>query len=246
MDARLDERPLSSAEWFRVGARGIFSAPAMILTLSMVGFAGLARDAGVTWLHASFMTATIWALPAKIIVLGAIAAGASLPAAALAVALSSVRLMPMVVALFPEMRGPKTRMGTLLFLSHFVAVTCWVFAMERIGNVPREHRTAFFAGFSVTLTSLNVIVVAVTFNLMGQLPALATGALAFLTPIYFLLSLFGTARETSGKLGLLTGMVLIPPANYFFPSFDILIAGILGGILAFLGGRIVDSRRAGQ
>lgn len=236
--------PRGNAHWFWRGALGLFSAPALILTLSMIGFAGLARDAGLTWLEASFVTFTIWALPAQIIVVGAVTAGVSLPAAALAVGLSSVRLMPMVVALMPRLRHEHSRTRTLLFLSHFVAITGWVFAMQHLDRLPREGRAPFFAGFAVTLTAVNTVMVALLFNLMGQLPALVTGALAFLTPAYFLMSLFGSSREASSRLGLLTGMLLLPPANWLFPQLDILIAGILGGLLAFVGGRIVDGRRA--
>ena len=53
------------------------------------------------------MVGMVWALPAKVVLVGAILSGASLPAAAFAVALSSIRLTPMVVALVPELRGPK-------------------------------------------------------------------------------------------------------------------------------------------
>lgn len=244
MDVQSPLPERSRLGWFLQGVRGIASTPAIILTLSMVGFAALAREAGLDWLQASFMTATVWALPAQLIIVGAVTAGASLPATALAVALSSVRLMPMVVALMPQLRGPRTATRTLLFLSHFVAVTNWVFAMERIGAVPREMRTTFLAGFAVTLTTVNTVMVALLFNLMGQLPALAIGALAFLTPVYFLTSLFGTSRATASRLGLFTGIVLLPIAHWISPAFDILLAGIAGGVLAFLGGRAIDRRRS--
>lgn len=234
----------SSLHWLLLGMKGIFTPPALILTVSFLGFAGLSRDAGLTWVQASFMTFTIWALPAKIILVGAITAGLSLPAAALAVGLSSLRLMPMVVALVPEIRGPKTRTSTLLFLSHFVAITGWVFAMERVENVPREKRTLFFGAFAITLTIVNTIVVALVFNLMGQLPALATGALAFLTPVYFLTSLFGSARDLSGRLALFVGMACVPPAHWLSPEFDLLVAGIGGGLIAFFLGRAIEARRA--
>ena len=69
----------------------------------------------------------------------------------------------MVVALMPELRGPRSRKGTLLFLSHFVAVTSWVFAMERLRSVPRDCRTSYYAGFAVPLTLLNTVIVAVVF-----------------------------------------------------------------------------------
>ncbi|MBC8130232.1 MAG: AzlC family ABC transporter permease [Rhizobiaceae bacterium] len=233
----------SALHWIMKGMRGILTPPAFILTVSFLGFAGLARDAGLTWIEASFMTFTVWALPAKIILVGAITAGVSLPAAALAVGLSSLRLMPMVVALMPELRGPKTRTSTLLFLSHFVAITGWVFAMERIDGVPRERRALFFGAFAITLTVLNTILVAVIFNLMGQLPALATGALAFLTPVYFLTSLYGSAKDLSGRLALFVGMLCVPPAHWLSPEFDLLIAGIGGGLIAFVLGRAIDARR---
>lgn len=236
-------RDRSSLFWALRGIKGIASPPALILTTAFVGFAALCRDAGLTWVEASFMTATVWALPAKIVLVGAITAGASLPATALAVGLSSLRMMPMVVALIPVIRGPKTRTGTLLFLSHFVAITGWIFAMERIDTVPRDKRTIFFGAFAVTLTTINTVLVALVFNLMGQLPALATGALAFLTPVYFLTSLFGTAREASGRIALFTGMAALPPAHWFIPGFELLVAGIAGGTVAYLAGRLIEGRR---
>lgn len=244
MDASSPVADETASAWVLKGMRGVLSAPALILVTAHLGFAGLAREAGIGWFEASFMVFTIWALPANIILLGSITAGLSLAATALAVGLSSLRLMPMVIALLPELKGPGTRKRTLLVLSHFIAITAWVVSMERLPTVPRQHRTHFFAGFAVTLCTMNTLAVAIAFNLMGQLPALATGALAFLTPVYFLTSLYGSARELSGKLALLTGMLAIPPANWLASEFDILIAGIVGGFVAFACGRFIDARRA--
>lgn len=229
--------------WLRQGAKGLTTPPALILFAAFLGFAGLCREAGITWLQSAFMTATVWALPAQIILLGASTAGTSLLATALAVGLSSVRLMPMVVAWSPELRGPETRTRTLLFLSHFVAVTGWVFAMEKVKNVPRRYRTVFFAGFAVPLTAINTVLVAVVFNVMDELPALATGALAFLTPTYFLCSLYGSAREVSGKIALFAGMAALPLAHALTPGFEILVAGIGGGLAAYFVGRTIEGRR---
>jgi hypothetical protein len=74
---------------------------------------------------------------------------------------------------------------------------------------------------------------------MGQLPALATGALAFLTPVYFLTSLYGSARDLSGRLGLVTGMLVLPLGHWIDPELDILIAGIGGGLIAYAVGQLV-------
>ena len=84
------------------------------------------------------MTVMIWALPAIIVLIGAIKSGATIFAAAFVVTLSSVRLMPMVVALVPEMRTPRTRPWVLYLLSHFVAVTSWVMAFQHFPGVPRS------------------------------------------------------------------------------------------------------------
>ncbi|EAU42789.1 hypothetical protein FP2506_08106 [Fulvimarina pelagi HTCC2506] len=228
--------------WFRQGLRHL-TPPAFILFGAFLGFAGLCREAGVTWLESAFMTATIWALPAQIIILGASTAGTSLVATAFAVTLSSVRLMPMIVAWSPEMKGPRTGTGSLLFLSHFVAVTGWVFAMERLKDVPREYRTIFFAGFAVPLTVINTVLVAVVFNLMDELPALATGALAFLTPTYFLCSLYGSSRELSGRIALFAGMAALPLGHLLAPGLEVLFAGIGGGAAAYVAGRLIEGRR---
>ena len=228
--------------WVWRGIRQIASAPALILVTAHLGFAGLARDAGLGWFEAAFMVFSIWALPANLILLGAITAGLSLAATAVAVGLSSLRLMPMVMSLVPDMRSERTPTRTLLFLSHFVAVTAWVVAMERLPEIPRRYRTAFFAGFGVTLTLINTVIVAVAFNLMGQLPALVTGAMAFLTPVYFLTSLYGSARDAVGRWALFLGMIAIVPANRLAPDFDILIAGIAAGLASLAIGKVRASR----
>ena len=140
-----DTIPLSG--WFFRGMRGIFSLPSLILMTSFVGFSAFALESGVARGEAVFMTLVIWALPAKMILIGSMVGGANLAACFLAVTLSSVRMMPMVASIVPEMRGAKTPTWILLFLSHFVAITAWVFATQNLSKVPREARAAWFAGF---------------------------------------------------------------------------------------------------
>lgn len=219
--------------WYLRGVRAAFSLPMLMLVAAHVGFAGLAREAGLTLWHTVFMTGIVWALPANVVLVGAIIAGAGLPAAAFAVALSSIRLTPMVVALVPEMRGAATRPWVLYVLSHFVAVTSWVIAMQDLRGVPREMRTAWYAGVGGTLVLVNMVVVGVTFALAGDLPPIASAALLLLTPIYFLTSLWGSARERAGHVAMLMGLVLGPLFHLWTPGFDLLAAGLVGGLAAF-------------
>ncbi|MFZ2103576.1 MAG: AzlC family ABC transporter permease [Oricola sp.] len=228
----------SALLWFGRGMRNIVSLPAVILMSAFVGFAGFARESGIDLMHAVFMTATIWALPAQVVLIAAINSGMALVPTFIAVTLSSVRLMPMVTTLVPELRAEKTRTVTLLFLSHFVAVTSWVMATERIGRVPRRFRTAFFAGFTVTLTSINTLIVGAVYEFATDIPAFLLGALFFLTPIYFLTSLWATARDQVVKFAMVFGLALGPVFHVLAPEFDLLLAGISGGVLAFLTGRI--------
>lgn len=220
--------------WFFRGVAAAVSVPALILMSAFVGFAGLAREAGITLAQAVFMTGVVWALPAKVVLIGAMLAGSSLPAAAFAVALSSVRLTPMVVALMPELRTGRGRPWVLYLLSHFVAVTSWVLAMERIRGVPPRMRTAWYGGLGSSLVLVNMGVVAVVYAVAGSLPPSLSAALLMLTPIYFLTSLWGSAREAAGQFAMVFGLVLGPLFHILLPGFDLLAAGVIGGGAAFL------------
>lgn len=219
--------------WFRRGMRKIISLPAFILMSAFIGFAGFARESGIEFAHAVFMTAAIWALPAQVVLIAAIGSGMTILPTFLAVTLSSVRLMPMATSLVAELRAEKTRAVTLLFLSHFIAVTSWVMANQYFDRVPRRFRTAFFGGFAVTLTACNIAVVAAVYSLSTGIPAIALGALFFLTPVYFLTSLWATARERLVKIAMICGLVLGPVFHLLTPDFDLLLAGLSGGVLAF-------------
>ena len=219
--------------WFFKGVAASVSIPALILMSAFIGFAGLAREAGISLVQAVLMTGMVWALPAKVVLIGAIMSGASLPAAAFAVTLSSVRLTPMVVVLMPELRSEKTRSWVLYFLSHFVAVTSWVLAMEQLRGIPRPMRTVWYGGLGGTLVLANMAVVGIVYVLAGSLPPILSAALLLLTPIYFLTSLWGSAREAATHFAMVFGMILGPFFHFFIPGFDLLAAGFIGGSAAF-------------
>jgi predicted branched-subunit amino acid permease len=239
-----DAEPQDYRRWFLRGIIGAASIPGLILMSAFVGFAGLAREAGLTVYQAVFMTGMIWAVPAKVVLIGAIMSGASLPAAAFAVALSSIRLGPMVVALLPEMRTEQTRTWVLLLLSHFVAVTSWVLAMEQLRNVPREMRTVYYGGLGSALIITNMCVVAVVYAVAGSLSPAISAGLLLLTPIYFLTSLWGSARESASHFAMGFGLFLGPVLHVYAPGLDLMLAGLIGGTAAFAI-HIMRKRRVG-
>ncbi len=232
----------SGLGWFLTGARGIFSLPALILMTSFVGFSAFALESGISRGEAVFMTLSIWALPAKMILIGSMTSGAGLAACFIAVTLSSVRMMPMVASIVPEMRTQRTPVWLLLFLSHFVAITAWVFTNNTIHHVPREARIAYFAGFGITLTLVNTVIVAVCYGLVAAFPPLVAGVLFFLTPVYFVVSIWATARHAVVRIAFVIGVVAGPLFAMIEPEFDVLYAGVGGGTLAYLIDRALRKR----
>ncbi|MCO6385789.1 AzlC family ABC transporter permease [Aliihoeflea sp. 40Bstr573] len=230
-------------KWFARGCRASMSVPALILASSFVGFAALALEAGFTLAQTVFMTGIVWALPAKVVLIGAVLAGNGIAGAAFAVALSSVRLAPMVVVLVPELRGPRTRPWVLYLLSHFVAVTSWVIALEQVRHVPRAFRTTWYGGVGSSLVVLNMIVVALVYMLAQNLPPMISAALFMLTPIYFLTSLWVSARERAGHVAMVLGLVLGPLFYVLVPDFSLLATGLVGGLLAYLFHVVMKRRK---
>ena len=221
---------------------GIASAPALILMMSFVGFGVLCRESGLTLGQATFMTATVWALPSQVVLVGAASSGTPILLSAVAVALSAVRLTPMVAAWVPLVRGEHTRRWHLLVLSHFVAITAWIYAIMRLPDVPREYRIRHFAGFAVTLTTCSVAITAASYMLAGRMPIVLAAGLFFLTPIYFLTAMSAAARLPAEAYALAIGLVAGPALFAFDVPLDIVWAGILGGTLAYLVGRLHRKR----
>lgn len=227
------DAPPGNLHWFFAGQRLLMTIPAIVLMTAFIGFAGFAREVGLPAWQTVLITLIVWALPSKFLLVAAIQSGFGLVATFLTVTLSAARLMPMVGSLVPELRGPKTRTITLLFLSHFVAITAWVVSMERLRNVPREHRTVFFAGFAISLTIACALIVALVYVLAPSLPDIVLATLFFLTPTYFLCSLWGSARERAGHIAMASGLVLAPMIYLILPGYNILLTGIIAGGLAF-------------
>ncbi|MEL6922210.1 MAG: AzlC family ABC transporter permease [Pseudomonadota bacterium] len=217
----------------------MLTIPALVLMTAFVGFAGFARESGLPVWQTMMTTLFVWALPSKFLLVAAIQSGLGLFATFITVTLSAARLMPMVGALVPEMRGAKTKTRTLLFLSHFVAITAWVVSMERFGAVPREYRASYFAGFAVSLTVTCTLIVGLVYALAPNMPEAVLAALFFLTPIYFLCSLWGSARERAGHFAMVGGLVCGPLIYLVVPEFSILITGLVVGAAAFLAHRVL-------
>lgn len=236
--------PFSWFRWFVAGVWAAFSLPTVILMGGFVGFASLAREADLSLLQVVLMTVFIWALPSIVVLTSALSTGVGLIAAAIAVALSSIRLMPMAMALMPVLRdGHRTPRWQLLAMSHFVAVTAWVFAMRTLPELPRPARVPYLAGFVCLVNTSVALVTAIAYLLVPQLPEIVAGALVMLTPVYFLLSMLSATRHVSDQLVMGFGLVLGPLFHVWAPGGDLLLSGIVGGSLAYGLARLLRGRR---
>lgn len=223
----------SRGYWFVQGMKGLFSLPGFILMSAFVGFTALAFQSGLTRAEATFLTFFVWALPSQMIVVGAISSGMGVLAAFLAVSLASIRMTPMVAALVPEIREKKTPSALLIFLSHFVAITAWVYTLKKVQDIPREGRIAFFAGLGMTLTLANTAIVFGLYGVVSELPPIAAGTLYFLTPMYFVMSIWESARQAVVYWALALGMIVAPASHYLAPQIDMLLTGLVAGTFAY-------------
>lgn len=218
-------------------AKGVAAAFRTILTYTLfatcLGIGALAHDLGFSPLWALLGTTLIWAAPAQMILMTALGGGGTAVQAAIAVTLSAIRLMPMVVALLPMLRGPKTKSWHLILPTHFIAVTVWVESMRLLPGIPRERRVAFVNGLGTGVMGATAVATIVGYNLAATLPPLFGAAVLFLTPISFLLTTASNSRQLVDRLALLLGVALMPLAAMLNTGVDMLIAGVSAGTIAY-------------
>lgn len=232
----------SSLGWFLQGARHAISVPALVLFASYTGFGALLQGVGFPLGAGVLSTLLIWALPAQVILVGGLVAGTALPALAFAIALSSMRLLPMVVSVAPYMRG--TRRSTLveLFLAHYVAMTMWVEGQRLLPHLPGEARVPFTLGLGNTFIGVSVVGTVLGFLMAGSLSGPMAAVLLFLTPLSFSVLMVRNAAALTDWLALAAGFFIMPFAVKLDGGLDLLIAGVGGGTVAYMIGRLKRRR----
>jgi predicted branched-subunit amino acid permease len=224
----------SSARAFAWGLRSVTSTVlTLVLFATYLGIGALAHDThfSLGWVLAS--TALVWAGPAQIILISTLGSGATAVQAAIAVAVSAIRLFPMVVSVLPMLRTPRTKRRHLIFTTHFIAITMWVECFRLLPHVPRERRIAFTNGLGVGLMSVCLIATALGYGLAANLPQLFGAAILLLTPLAFLLSTARNCRQLADVVALALGLALFPFVSMLDTGVDILISGVSAGTIAY-------------
>ncbi|EFL90171.1 AzlC family ABC transporter permease [Ahrensia sp. R2A130] len=228
-----DNGPIYDWSWFPRGMAKILSIPALILLSAFIGFGGLAREVGLPLEQVMFMVPLVWALPSHLLLVGGIVTGLPWPFIALTVMLAAIRMMPMVMALVPEIRAPRTKPWHLFAVSNMVAITPWVHTLAVASEIPRRGRLPYFMGFAATMMLATTSVAALVHQLAATFPPVLMAALYFLTPIYFTMATWKTTRVLAEKLALGLGFALGPLFALVVPQANILVAGFLGGAIAY-------------
>ncbi len=230
----IDPSQCSPTAAFFAGLRAAWlSVMAYVLIATYVGIAALAHDFGFSlwWLAAS--TVLVWAGPAQVILVSTLGAGTTPVEAAIAVSLSSVRLLPMVISLLPLLKQPQTRNRDLLLPAHLTAVTMWIEALRLLPGLPRENRIPFSNGLGLGFMLAAQVGGCLGYYLATSLPPLLSAALLFLTPMSFLISTTRNCRLPSDWLALAFGLVLGPLLAAWQVGLDLLWTGVVGGSVAY-------------
>lgn len=221
------------------GARDALALPAWVVGCSLLGVGSLARDAGFPAGAAVVSTLFIWAAPAQAIFFASISAGMTLPAIGLAICLSSIRFLPMTLAILPLMTRPGQGVGAQLGAAHLVAVTTWVEGLRRLPGMPVADRLPYFYGFALACIGVSSATTYIGYFLVGALPLPLAAGLLFLTPVFFSISLVASARGIGDWAAILLGAALAPITNVLLgKDFDLLATGLLGGTLAYLAPKL--------
>jgi predicted branched-subunit amino acid permease len=225
--------PSSTAAFF-AGFRAAWrSVLAYVLIGTYIGIAALAHDFGLSlpWMLASTML--VWAGPGQVILVSGVGAGANPVETALAVGISSARLMPMVISLLPLIKRDDTRRRDLLLPAHLTAISMWIEAFRLLPPLPRASRLAYVNGLGVSFMLAAQVGGVIGFYLATSLPPLLAAGLLFLTPVSFLISTTRNCRLLADWLALGFGVVLGPLLAYWEVGLDLVWTGLVGGSVAY-------------
>jgi predicted branched-subunit amino acid permease len=220
--------------------RDAVGLPTVTIFFSLVGIGGLARDIGYPMMAGVLSSVLMWAGPAQVLLFGSIAAGASLPATALAVLFSSLRFLPMVVSLVPLLNEPRRPVWQLLLAGHLVAITNWVEGLRRLPALPPAERYPYFCGFGLAVMASGSLATGLGYFLVAELPLVLAACLLFTTPMFFSANLGASARSLPDILPIGMAIVGMPVATMVVGAdYDLMTAGVVGGTLAYLLHRLL-------
>lgn len=226
-------------QFFFEGTRTSFSPAGMILFITFFAYGALVSGSNLPLEVGIGLTIFVFAIPGQVVLVDEIARGSSLITAAIVTTFTAIRLLPLTVSMLPVVRNKTTPKWMEVVICHFVAVTVWTQSMMVLPTLPREQRASHCLGFCCGLMVLVTIGTCLGFYAAHMLPKNIAAATLMVTPIYFFLSLFNTAKVIVEKLAFAFGTIIAIPLIFMVPNFSLIGSGLIGGTLAYLIGRKV-------
>ncbi len=211
----------------------ITRVPSAVIFAASTGFGAIAHDAGWDLGLSLFLATMFFALPAQVMLVDQVMRGAAIAAAAFAVTLTAVRLLPMTVSLMPLLRNQGRLSPWATLAVHFVAISTWIEAFNRLPLLPPAMRLRYFIGMGLGMLTASLSGTILGFVLAGSVPPLLGAVLLFMSPSFFFLSLVGTARIRPDWIAIGLGCLLGPIFYQLIPGLDLLATGVIGGSIAF-------------
>lgn len=231
--ANVSDAYSSAPAAFRGGFREALGVPAAVLGAGYVGFGAFAADAGFPLWIAVLCTLAIWALPGQLVLLEMASLGTPALVIVTTVMLTAMRFLPMTVSLMPMLRAPGQPAWRYFLAAHLLAMTGWAVAMRRCPELPPVARLPYFIGFTACLVLCAAAATALGFVASDRLgPTLKLG-FVFMNPVYFVILLAGDIRGRAMALSLAFGAIAGPVAYLAAPQWSVLIAGLVGGTIAY-------------
>ena len=213
-----------------------FDSPAIALGLSFLAIGALLKNLGFTIQESIFSTFLTYALPGSLVMAESMLIGASLLNIFLAVWFVNARLYPMAVSLFPLMMHKSQPKWKYYFSCHFIAVSAWLIMKSNYKKIPKEYRIDYWIGIGSATVSVSVIGTFIGFYFSEYMNKDMMIGLAILNPVYFLCMMVGASKTIQVTLSVLLGIILGPIIYLFSTEWSILLAGVIGGTIAYLVG----------
>ena len=214
------------------GAKDAFGVPAAILFAGMLGFGAMGQANGLDIWLTSATSFFMFALPGQVVLVEMLVLSASGVTIAIAVTLTATRFFTMCLTLFPQF-PEKQRSSFYYLVVHFVAMTAWAVSMRDFPKMKPEDRLSYFTGFAFVCWAVSTPATVLGYMVAGQVPSYINLGLVFINPLFFLLT-FTEVKPRGNRIAILLGAPIGLLSYLWFPDYSLLIAGIVGGTIAYM------------
>ena len=207
-------------KYFYQGLKSLISlrSPAIALACSFIALGALMHNAGFNLQQSVASSFFTYALPGQLVMTESFLVGSSLVNIFLSVWLVNFRLYPMSVALVPILKHKSQPRWKYYLSCHVIAVSSWLIMKETYKKIDQKYRLDYWLGIGCGTLSAAVISTLIGFLISDYLTKdMMIGAMNNLKII----------------VAVLSGALLGPILYLATPEWSILIAGIVGGTIAF-------------